>query len=80
MDILLARNEIHEKPKKISLAKIKDELKETTGKIYYFDRENSHKNMMALVESLEALGYNVNFREIKYGLADEEYMYELHAL
>ena len=27
MDILLARNEIHEKPKKISLTKIKDELR-----------------------------------------------------
>ena len=36
--------------------------------------------MMALVESLETSGYNVNFREIKYGLGDEEYMYELHAL
>ena len=35
---------------------------------------------MALVESLEALGYNVSFREIKYGLGDDEYMYELHAL
>jgi hypothetical protein len=80
MDILLSRNEIHEKPKKISLAKIKEELKETTGKIYYFDRDNSHKNMMALVESLESAGYNVSFREIKYGLGDDEYMYELHAL
>ncbi|MFZ9659940.1 MAG: HP0268 family nuclease [Arcobacteraceae bacterium] len=80
MDILLARNEIQEKPKKISLTKIKEELKDSTGKIYYFDRDNSHKNMMALVESLETSGYNVNFREIKYGLGDEEYMYELHAL
>lgn len=80
MDILLARADIQEKPKKISLTKIKDELKETTGKIYYFDRENSHKNMMALVDSLETCGYNINFREIKYGLGDEEYMYELHAL
>jgi hypothetical protein len=80
MDILLARNEIQEKPKKISLTKIKQQLKDSTGKIYYFDRDNSHKNMMALVESLETSGYNVNFREIKYGLGDEEYMYELHAL
>ena len=36
--------------------------------------------MMALVDALEGDGYNVYFREIKYGLADDEYMYEVHAL
>jgi hypothetical protein len=80
MDILIARNELNEKPKKLSLTKIKDELKEAGEKIYYFDKENSHKNMMGLVESLENAGYNVYFREVKYGLGDDEYMYELHAL
>ena len=35
---------------------------------------------MALVDALEKDGYNVYFREVKYGLADEEYMYEVHAL
>lgn len=80
MDILIARNELNEKPKKLSLTKIKDELKEIGEKIYYFDKENSHKNMMSLVDSLEGAGYNVYFREVKYGLSDDEYMYELHAL
>jgi hypothetical protein len=80
MDILIARNELNEKPKKLSLTKIKDELKEAGEKIYYFDKENSHKNMMSLVDSLEGAGYNVYFREVKYGLGDDEYMYELHAL
>jgi hypothetical protein len=36
--------------------------------------------MMALVDTLEGEGYNVYFREVRYGLADEEYMYEVHAL
>jgi hypothetical protein len=80
MDILIARDAIDAKPTKISLTKIKEEIKEKGEKIYYFDRENSHKNMMGLVESLESAGYNVYFREVKYGLADEEYMYELHAV
>ena len=35
--------------------------------------------MMALVEALEK-GFNIYFREIKFGLADDEYMYEVHAL
>ena len=80
MELLLARNELNEKPKKVQLDKIKDELKIEAQKIFYFDRDNSHKDMMALVESLEKEGFNIYFREIKYGLADDEYMYEVHAL
>lgn len=80
MELLLARNELNEKPKKVQLQKIKDELKKEVQKILYFDRENSHKDMMALVEALEKEGFNIYFREIKFGLADDEYMYEVHAL
>ncbi|MCP4969721.1 MAG: hypothetical protein GY932_03875 [Arcobacter sp.] len=80
MELLFARNELTEKPKKVQLDKIKEELKTDGEKIFYFDRDNSHKDMMALVDALENEGYNVYFREVKYGLADEEYMYEVHAL
>ena len=80
MDLLIARNELKEKPKKITLTKLKEELSNEGQKIFYFDKENSHKNMMNLVESLEKDGYNVYFREVKYGLGDDEYIYELHAL
>ena len=80
MELLLARNELNEKPKKVQLDKIKDQLTKDGVKIFYFDRENSHKDMMALVDALEAEGVNVYFREVKYGLADDEYVYEVHAL
>jgi hypothetical protein len=80
MELLFARNELTEKPKKVQLDKIKEELKIDGEKIFYFDRDNSHKDMMALVDAIEDEGYNVYFREVKYGLADEEYMYEVHAL
>ena len=80
MELLLARNELNEKPKKVQLEKIKDELKKEGQKIFYFDRDNSHKDMMALVEALEKEAFNIYFREIKFGLADDEYMYEVHAL
>ena len=80
MELLFARNELNEKPKKVQLDKIKDDLKKDGQKIFYFDRDNSHKDMMALVDALESDGSNVYFREVKYGLADDEYMYEVHAL
>ena len=80
MELLYARNELSEKPKKVQLDKVKEELQKDGEKIFYFDRDNSHKDMMSLVDALEDEGYNVYFREVKYGLADEEYMYEVHAL
>lgn len=80
MELLLARNELNEKPKKIKLDKLKDEVSKTGEKIFYFDKDNSHKDMMNIVDVFEEEGYNVYFREIKYGLADDEYMYEVHVL
>jgi hypothetical protein len=80
MELLFARNELNEKPKKVQLDRIKEDLQKDGQKIFYFDRDNSHKDMMALVDALEGDGFNVYFREVKYGLADDEYMYEVHAL
>jgi hypothetical protein len=80
MELLLARNELNEKPKKVKLEKLKDEVIKAGEKIFYFDKDNSHKDMMALVDSFEDDSYNVYFREVKYGLADDEYMYEVHIL
>ncbi|NQY21692.1 MAG: hypothetical protein HRT40_10370 [Campylobacteraceae bacterium] len=80
MELLIARNELNEKPKKIKFEKIKELLKENSHQMFYFDRDNSHKDMMALVDALENEDVNVYFREVKYGLADAEYMYEVHTI
>ena len=80
MNILLARKELDQKPKKISFDKLVEILSQKGEEIFYFDRENSHKDMMAIVDKFEDTGYSVHFREVKYGLADEEYIYELHVL
>lgn len=80
MDILLAREELTAKPKKVKLEKLLESLSKAEEEIFYFDRENSHKDMMAIVDKIEAAGYTVHFREVKYGLSDDEYVYEIHAL
>jgi hypothetical protein len=80
MEVLLARKELTDKPKKVQVSKLIEELKEAGEKIFYFDKDNSHKDMMALVDAFENEGFNVYFREIRYGLADDEYMYEVHTL
>ena len=80
MDILLAREELTSKPKKVKLEKLLESLAKDEEEIFYFDRENSHKDMMSIVDKFEDAGYSVHFREVKYGLSDEEYLYELHSL
>lgn len=80
MEILLAREELKSKPKKVKFEKLLESLTKNEEEIFYFDRENSHKDMMAIVDKLEEAGYAVHFREVKYGLSDEEYLYEVHAL
>ena len=80
MELLLARKELNDKPKKVKIEKLKDELKDLGEKIFYFDKDNSHKDMMNVVDIFENDGYNVYFREIRYGLGNDEYMYEVHVI
>ncbi|WP_200762698.1 HP0268 family nuclease [Nitrosophilus alvini] len=80
MELKLARNELKSKPKSIKLEKIEEELEKEGQKIFYFDRENAHKDLVELVEYFENKGYSVYLREVKYGLDENEYLYEVHIL
>ncbi|MDD3462236.1 MAG: HP0268 family nuclease [Sulfurospirillaceae bacterium] len=80
MELKLARTEINGKPKMIALEKIVETLEKDGQKIIYFDKENSHKDLVALVEYFENKGLSVYLREVKYGLGETDYMYEVHIL
>lgn len=80
MNLKLARNLLNEKPKLISLEKIEEAFKLEGQKFFYFDKENSHKELLALVEYFEKKGLSVYHRVVRYGLDDEDYMYEVHIL
>ncbi len=80
MELKLARNELKNKPKPITLEKIEEEVEKEGEKIFYFDRENAHKDLVELVEYFENKGYSVYLREVKYGLDDNDYLYEVHIL
>ena len=80
MDLLVAREELTDKPKKTTIKKVIESIDPHEHNIFYFDKENSHKNMVSAVDGIESEGYNVYFREIKFGLCEDEYMYELHVV
>ena len=76
MKLKLARTTISAKPKAIELDKLEEDLDKKS--IFYFDKENSHKDLKALIEHFEEKTYSVYMREVKYGLNDNEYLYEVH--
>jgi hypothetical protein len=75
MELLLARADKNQKPKKIDIESI-----EIKNQILYFDRENSHKDMVKMVEFFEDKGLSVYLKEVKFGLDEEDYMYEVHIM
>ncbi len=75
MELLVARADKNQKPKKIDIESIS-----LNDNILYFDRENSHKDMVKMVEYFEDKGLSVYLREVKYGLDEEDYMYEVHIM
>ncbi len=80
MELKLARSAVKGKPKTTTLEKVEESLQKDGQKIFYFDKENSHKDLVTLVEYFEDKDFSVYFREVKYGLDEGDYMYEVHIL
>jgi N12 class adenine-specific DNA methylase len=78
MKLKLARASISTRPKQIELTKIEEDLEKKD--IFYFDKENSHKDLKALIEYFEDREYSVYMREVKFGLNEEDFIYEVHIL
>lgn len=80
MELKIARSNTTKKPKKIEVKKIEEMVEKEGSTILYFDRENSHKDLLSLQEHFENEGKSVYMREVRFGLADSEYLYEVHIL
>lgn len=80
MDLKFARVELDAKPKKADLAKIEAAVEKEESVIFYFDRDNSHKDLLELQDYFEAKGKSFYMSEVKFGLADNDYMYQVHIM
>jgi len=80
MDLKLARTEVDTKPKKVDLAKVEAMSDKDDSVIIYFDRDNSHKDLLTLQDHFEAKGKSFYMSEVKFGLSDNEYMYQVHII
>jgi hypothetical protein len=80
MDLKFARTEPNEKARKVDLAKIEASVEKQDSIIFYFDKDNSHKDLLELQDHFEAKGKSFYMSEVKYGLSDSEYMYQVHII
>ena len=80
MDLKFARTDLSVKPKKADVKKIEASVEKEGSVIFYFDRENSHKDLLELQDHFEGLGKSFYMSEVKFGLSDNEYMYQVHII
>lgn len=80
MELKLVREDVNLKPKKTTLKKVEEIVAREGSAIIYFDRDNSHKDLIELGEHFESSEKSFYMREVRYGLNDNDYMYEVHVL
>jgi len=80
MNLLFARTDVNVKPKKAELAKIEASVEKDDSVIFYFDKDNQHKDLLELQDYFEEKGKSFYMSEVKFGLSDNEYMYQVHIM
>lgn len=80
MQLKLARTELASKPKSVKIEDLQAQVEKSGQKIFYLDRENSQKDLAALVDFFDTKGFSVYQCIVRYGLNENEYMYEVHIL
>jgi len=82
MKLKIAKQHLDDKSanETVTLKDILNGLKEKGSAIYYFDNETPHKDLVDLVEKLEEKDHSVYLEEVKYGLDENDYIYEMHIL
>ena len=80
MDLKFARTDITSKPKKADVAKMEASVEKDESVIFYFDKDNSHKDLLELQDHFEEKGKSFYMNEVKFGLSDNDYMYQVHIM
>lgn len=78
MELKLAKLELDDKPKTITLNEIINAVNENGTATFYLDKDNSLKDLQKMRQTLEKDSKSVHLNELKYGL--DSNLYELHII
>ncbi|MBT0879137.1 hypothetical protein KJQ97_06865 [Campylobacter sp. 2018MI01] len=76
MKFKLAKQTLNSKPKEVTIEEVIKILEEK--KVIFLDHSNSSEDITKLVEKLNKFKVYVN--TVKYGLVEDEFIYEVHIL
>ncbi len=74
LKLITTDNEVIEK----NYTEFLNDIKENS--FFYFHKDTSYKNLKDLIDKLENKGHTVYLREVKTGLEEGAYLYELHII
>jgi ABC-type Zn uptake system ZnuABC Zn-binding protein ZnuA len=81
MEFKLAREDLESEPIVITIEEIEERASSEGEAIVYFDRSNSQKALNQLVKHFDKkFERSVYVREVRYGLDENDYLYEVHIL
>ena len=81
MEYILAQTDVEAKQvKKITLEEMEEVSNSGKISIIYLDGQNSEKDIMKLVAYFNKKNRNAYVREVKFGLDQNEYLYEIHII
>lgn len=82
MELKIAKADLQSKKSeaKISLDEVLRQYKEENRHIFYFDGQNTHKDMQKAQNTIQKAGYRVQLSEVRYGLDENNYIYEIHII
>ena len=80
MEFKLAKAEVNSEPEITTFDKLEASFKSERENIFYFDKSNSEKNIDKLKKYFEEKKYSVYKREIRFGLDDNDIVYEVHII
>ncbi|MCH5313845.1 MAG: hypothetical protein J1E28_05585 [Helicobacter sp.] len=82
MELKLAKSTLNSKNKTANKITCEEILKKCTQgiNIFYFDKENSHKDMQKACAFFQKAGHSTHLHEVRYALDEGSYIYELHII
>ena len=80
MNLKLARINLNDKPKTISLDEIEKQVKTKGNATFYLDRDNSLKDLEKIRSHFEKSTKSIYFHELRFGLDKDSILYELHII
>ena len=82
MELKLAKTTLQSKSKAGAKISCEDILKKCTQgtHIFYFDKENSHKDMQKACSFFQKAGHSTHLHEVRYALDEGSYIYELNII